>query len=1220
MRPARRGARRAQPLRPSIRVLLLLLVAAIVVPLAAIDAWGAYTSARVDRRDVRARVLGLADITAADTAAFVRRTEATLRTLAGEPGVRALDAGHCDAALGELHRLAPWYANVLTVRADGQPVCAAVTPVPGRPGRASPVDERALVRAIARSTLGKRSFAVLTGGGTAAFAYPLRDEANHVVGAVTLLVNLRAMPGVPAYRGLPPQAALALVTREGAVLARSPGAPRDVGSEVPAGSPAVSGRRGTAEVAGGDGMARIQGFSPVAGTSWIAVASVPLPAAYAGLGPALWRDAVLGGAVAALALAFAMLVSRRIRDPLAGIGTAADEVASGNPAARAAEDGPIELASLSAAVNRALESHARASEALCTSEKRLKSVLEQVADGIFVLTAEHGFRDANAGGLRMLGYERDELLALRLEDVLTQSERRRLARAEPVTTSPAEEVLELTFLRKDGTTFPGEMRTRPICAREYLAIVRDITVQRLTDEARRAAAERFESVFRMAPEALCISEPDSGVLVEVNDDFCRTFEWTRAQALRRSWLELRLLGEPAKRAELLAKLRTGGTVTGFETRMQRRSGEVVEMLINAEQIDFEGRPRVLCMFSDVTERNRAAAALRASEARLRKAQRVAHMGFIDWDLATDRIEISGEVHRLLGIERDSGPATNAEIVAMVHPQDVTYVSECLQQAARGEKTYDIEHRMVRADGSVLWVHAQAELTRDEAGRPQVLFGTIVDVTARRDAEAALRESEARLRLTLEATRIGLWDWDLRADRWYATPMYFQMLGYDQSHESQSRDVWAQRTHPQDVERVNAMMLEVREHGQSVFNVEFRFRHADGSYRWVNSIGKAIEFDAQGRATRMLGLRIDVTERKTNELRLRRSSERFETIFRGSPEAMSIAEVESERILEVNAAFCEVFGRAREEVVGRTSLELGLWEDPRVRRDVFARVRAAERVIGFEGAVRRRSGERLDVLVSADRIEFGDAQCILATFIDVTERKRVETALRESEARLRALSERLRRVQEDERAAIARELHDEIGQSLTALKLGAHGLQSVLAKAEGERLSEVVAIADRTLAVTRDLALNLRPPQLDQLGLAATLRDYLDRLADRAGFASIFAADRDYCDLDREVAVAAFRVAQEALTNVVRHARASKVAIELRTQGDDLLLAVGDDGCGYDLVAARDRALRGGSMGIFGMQERVDFAGGKFMIITRPGQGTRVQATFPLGDAARAKPE
>lgn len=220
-------------------------------------------------------------------------------------------------------------------------------------------------------------------------------------------------------------------------------------------------------------------------------------------------------------------------------------------------------------------------------------------------------------------------------------------------------------------------------------------------------------------------------------------------------------------------------------------------------------------------------------------------------------------------------------------------------------------------------------------------------------------------------------------------------------------------------------------------------------------------------------------------------------------------------------------------------------------------------------------------------------------------------LRQANQRLQQLSQRLMEVQEAERAAIARELHDEIGQALTAIKFNAQWLARRTTGPGLQKLADCIALADRTLSQVRGIALELRPPQLDQLGLTAALRDLTERMSASAGLNAQFAADTLEVAPGYAQATAAFRVAQEALTNVVRHAGAGKLAVELRRRGVELVVTVADDGRAFDLEAALAGSVKGSSMGLLGMQERVNLAGGWLKIESQPGQGTRVSAGFPV---------
>jgi signal transduction histidine kinase len=213
------------------------------------------------------------------------------------------------------------------------------------------------------------------------------------------------------------------------------------------------------------------------------------------------------------------------------------------------------------------------------------------------------------------------------------------------------------------------------------------------------------------------------------------------------------------------------------------------------------------------------------------------------------------------------------------------------------------------------------------------------------------------------------------------------------------------------------------------------------------------------------------------------------------------------------------------------------------------------------------------------------------------------ALELSQERLRALSRRLLEVQEEERGRLARDLHDDIGQALTALKIQ---LES------RARVDECIATVTHTLERVRQLSLSLRPLQLDDLGLVAALRSHLDRQTSIGGLAPHFDAAEAPHGVAPEVETACFRVAQEAINNVLRHARARNVWLRLFTAGGRLALSVRDDGSGFDPEVARRRGAVGESLGLVGMEERVALAGGTLELRAAPGQGTVLLATFPLG--------
>jgi PAS domain S-box-containing protein len=333
--------------------------------------------------------------------------------------------------------------------------------------------------------------------------------------------------------------------------------------------------------------------------------------------------------------------------------------------------------------------------------------------------------------------------------------------------------------------------------------------------------------------------------------------------------------------------------------------------------------------------------------------------------------------------------------------------------------------------------------------------------------------------------------------------------------------------------------------------------------------------------------------------------------------------------------CNQFGAV--ELYNRTAVELWGWEPPVDHGDrrfcgsyqlfhpegtpmphsespTAEVLRTGVPVWNRELVIGRPDGTRVPVLINvvplrdADGLMIGAVSC----FQDITERKQAEEKLHESNDRLQLMSRRLVQSQETERRHIARELHDEVGQTLTVAEMNLQAvLQSPRAASLTRRVQESIQAVERVLEQVRDLSLSLRPSMLDDLGLEPALRWYTSRQATLAGLQAEFRSDALEGRLDPAIETACFRVAQEALTNVVRHARARAVVVEMRKQDGRLHLFVRDDGVGFDVAGRREQAALGASLGLLSMEERATLADGGLECKSAPGQGTEVHAWFPL---------
>ena len=288
---------------------------------------------------------------------------------------------------------------------------------------------------------------------------------------------------------------------------------------------------------------------------------------------------------------------------------------------------------------------------------------------------------------------------------------------------------------------------------------------------------------------------------------------------------------------------------------------------------------------------------------------------------------------------------------------------------------------------------------------------------------------------------------------------------------------------------------------------------------------------------------------------------------------------------------DAFQAANRSLVGKTLQEAGEISERSIRAHQDALRGRSSR---FEGRVRDRIAQ---VGVEPYRDGAGEIIGALGIAVDVTDSKRAGEEL----------AHRLLEAQEAERRSIARELHDDFGQVLTAIRLSLQG---------GARAAESIQLVDDAIQRMRDLALDLRPAILDDLGLEAALRWYVAREAGRAGLAFRLDVESIGTRLAPALETACFRLVQEALTNVVRHGQAKEVEVKLDASEGEVRVSISDDGKGFDVRAARRRAAAGGSQGLLIMEERVSLAGGKLEIRSGRGGGTTVAARIPIPGAPR----
>lgn len=363
---------------------------------------------------------------------------------------------------------------------------------------------------------------------------------------------------------------------------------------------------------------------------------------------------------------------------------------------------------------------------------------------------------------------------------------------------------------------------------------------------------------------------------------------------------------------------------------------------------------------------------------------------------------------------------------------------------------------------------------------------------------------------------------------------------------------------------------------------------------------------------------DAEQRRLQSLRdLEAARARYENLYQDAPDMFASVTVDTERVVQCNATLLRATGFRRHEVIGRPLQDLHDGGSAADLARALDRVRADGRARDAELRLRRRDGRLLDVSLSMALVrDERQNYYYRSIWRDVTDRKRAEDALRRkqeelerSQAELQALAGRLLTAQDDERRRISRELHDDVNQRLAMLTLDVESLQARLPRSPRETAERLAAIRDRLVALSDDvhgLAYGLHPSVLDHLGLEAALRSHVADLRRHDSIRIDLRVGDDIEPLPVDLAACLYRVAQAALRNVVKHAHAGVVVVEVEAVDGGVRLSVADDGVGF---AAPTRSSEG--LGIVGMQERVRLVGGRFVLTSRVGEGSRVTVWVPL---------
>lgn len=648
---------------------------------------------------------------------------------------------------------------------------------------------------------------------------------------------------------------------------------------------------------------------------------------------------------------------------------------------------------------------------------------------------------------------------------------------------------------------------------------------------------------------------------------------------------------------------------------EHRNGEVAYLENNILPVQSGTNEIVgIVIYSkDITEKKKAELSIKEAEERWQFAFEASNQAAWDWNMQTNEVIYSSSYKSMYGFVDDELGNDVKEWSSRIHPDDQIKLKEDLKKHIESDNPfYETTYRLRFKDETYKWIFARGKLiSKDADGKPLRMIGTHTDLTDKLNAEEEIKKMNERFTYASKACAQALWEWDAISGKAFISQSFTEIFGWEADSDNYFEQ-WHQYVHPDDNKKTVGGYYDTLAHPEKdIWESEYRFLKSDGTYAIV--VDKAfILRDENKKVAKVIGATQDITKQKQTEEELYISNERYNLVMQATNELVWEWDLNTREVYRSKKNMARVYGLNDEELV-RTHeqwLERIHPEDREHLQKTIGEIFNGNDKQTFESEYRFLNGQGTYNYIQGRGIlvtdENGKPVRLIGTEENISERKRLEQELLKNELEYKKLiNQATVDSQEQERSEIGRELHDNINQVLTTTKLYLE-----LALSNEDMMKDLVKKSSKNISSLineiRQLSRSLMDPTIGDLGIVDSIYDLIENINLTRKIHIDMTIDESIEEiLTRNQKLTIFRIIQESINNVIRHAQANTVSIIINRINNIVNLEIIDDGIGFNQMSVKKGA------GLKNITNRVYLINGNFVIDSQPDKGCHIKINFPL---------